>query len=88
MNFSKKQLEFMAYVQGEDDWHPNYFIDVLKETQEKDTNIPEDVKIGNVEFQELIGILRKLHSDSIQDLQLALDLLRQVEQQVFMLNQP
>ncbi len=57
--FTKEQLSLMIEIQSEDDWHPSYFFQLIKEKND----------------HELTAFLFSLTRDQIRDLQLALDLL-------------
>ncbi len=59
MNFTAEQLNLMIEIQSEDDWHPSYFFDLVKQKED----------------HVLTGILLQYTRDQIRDLQLALDLL-------------
>lgn len=57
--FTKEQLSLMIEIQAEDDWHPSYFFQLVKEKND----------------HELTAFLFSLTREQIRDLQLAVDLL-------------
>lgn len=69
--FNKNQLDFMMSIQAEDDWHPRYFLELIKER-----NGPaEEYQLSSCEYSALISTLKTYTLDQVRDLQLALDLL-------------
>lgn len=67
ISLNAKQLHFLVLVQLQDDWHPDCFIDVVR-NQNQST-------LSDAEFAAAIEELTKLSSENIQYLQQALSLL-------------
>ncbi|KAB8313965.1 hypothetical protein SD81_040255 [Tolypothrix campylonemoides VB511288] len=62
--FTKEQLNLLIEIQQEDDWHPSYFFQLVKERND----------------HELTFLLFTYTFQQIKDLQLALDLLGNLPQ--------
>lgn len=62
--FTKQQLRFLISAQSGDDWHPSYFLTVLKDCKEK---INEDERKAVLQYVE------SLNSEQIWNLQMALN---------------
>ncbi len=71
LELSRQQLEFLIIVDGQDDWHPTAFINVVVECYESSQEKPFD----KAEFQSMMAQIKTLTTAKIAELQIALNIL-------------
>ncbi|MEH2102541.1 MAG: hypothetical protein V7K76_22875 [Nostoc sp.] len=71
LDLSQKQLEFLAIVDGQDDWNPSAFLDVVTEHYETAKEKPFD----KTEFEKMMQEVRKLTTEKIAEFQIALNIM-------------
>ncbi|MEH1777177.1 hypothetical protein [Nostoc sp.] len=70
LNLSQQQLEFLATVDGQNDWHPSSFLEVVVEHYENSEKKPFD----RTEFENMMQELKTLTREKIAQLQIAFNI--------------
>ncbi|MEH2147286.1 hypothetical protein, partial [Nostoc sp.] len=71
LNLSQQKLEFLATVDGQNDWHPSSFLEAVVEHYENSEKKPFD----KPEFGNMMQELKKLTIGKIANFQIALNIL-------------
>ncbi|MHC5756161.1 MAG: hypothetical protein ACYTXF_37205 [Nostoc sp.] len=69
LKLSQKQLEFLVFVDGQDDWHPAGFLEVVIKNYEN----KKDGTLTELEFESMMQQLGKLSRGQISSFQVALN---------------
>jgi hypothetical protein len=68
LKLSHQQLEFLIFVDIQDDWHRSYFVQKVAEQYASSQEKPFD----EAEFENLMAQLQTLSTDRVANLQFAL----------------
>ena len=68
LNLSQQQLEFLIFVDMQDDWHRSYFVEKVAEEYASSQEKPFDA----TEFEKMMAELQTLSTDRVANLQFAL----------------
>ncbi|MBE9038858.1 hypothetical protein [aff. Roholtiella sp. LEGE 12411] len=74
LKFTQNQLEFLLFVQSQDDWHCEAFVKVVQ--SQRNENFMPDKKLDEAEFEEMMEKLEAFSKEKICNLQTALNYLQ------------